>query len=222
MEIGICTSCPDDSIPREEHFEQLIAGRRTMFSRDASSTTETLDGEHVFDFFALSRELRNMIYSELTHDVYLAPTEAHDELKQIVYLRNAALPPLLSICRQFATEYEEEVLRSTSCQFVTFAPSDGSSFRPLIRACRALTSRKTVFARIHTFALNLVGFTKDELLNGMQTAVRPLLEFLPSIRSFDICNCCQLHPSNEDGATGLGDLTAQSRQWFDEDFNRRA
>ncbi|KAK3676903.1 hypothetical protein LTR78_003107 [Recurvomyces mirabilis] len=102
-----------------------------MSSLDASSTTETLDGKHVFDFFAVSRELRNMDYSELMHDVYLAPTEAHDELKQIVYLKNAALPPLLSICRQFGTEYEEEVLRSTVCQLVTLAPSDGSSLAPL-------------------------------------------------------------------------------------------
>jgi hypothetical protein len=63
----------------------------------------------IFDFFGLPRELRNEIYSMLTHVKTLCRgRNAEGVATQFeASIKSAPIPKAFSLCRQFKTEYEE-------------------------------------------------------------------------------------------------------------------
>jgi len=55
----------------------------------------------------------------------------------------------------------------------------------------------------------------------MRTAVSPLFDVLPGVCSFEVHYIFELHSSHGDAAIGLGDLTAQSLEWYNGELERR-
>ena len=84
-----------------------------------TTSGDVADTERVFDFFGLPRELRNEIYSLLTKEEVLnsgITTDGYAESIRVT-VKNAMLPKLFVLNRQFQAEYEEQFERGQTIVF---------------------------------------------------------------------------------------------------------
>lgn len=128
-----------------------------------------------FDFFGLPRELRDRVYAEVDGNYAIALVgDAVDisswELKEVregdvLGLECSAAPrtTLLSVSKQFAAEYEEEVLRCARLEVCFVTPSSRGHSVPL--AQNPTLQRQT--ARVRDLSVDVAHYKSHDGLNSL-------------------------------------------------------
>ncbi|KAK3719137.1 hypothetical protein LTR37_004701 [Vermiconidia calcicola] len=145
--------------------------------------------ESVFDFFGLLRELRNMIYKNLT-DVIEVRSGSEADLDTSGYqivIHNAQIGRLLQLSRLFKSEYQDQLKRSQ----VVHMKDVGVDLVPpmLVRDLHEVVTAKVAILGNLTFASTCDDEWWEEGLYEISKhigLIPNILKYMPNLRSWDI------------------------------------